>query len=291
MNLRLSGRLTTKQLLAGALLSLGLYLFGCPILNEGLYQRLAVIPAHVQMDMLNPYLMGNYSGRHVFFPVADTTGRVINLHGVYFENKKDRGTVIYSLGNSGCLASMLGGRQQLALLDMGYNLLVYEYEGFGDSQGEADYKTLGRDGVSAFKYVRDKLKKDKIILYGLSMGAGVSAFVAGQNPVEGVVLDSPFISPEVTIKRWCPLMNIYPSAFFPAPRYDNQAYLKAKHPPTLILTKGQDEILGAAQGLALSEAAIPPTTSSYLPQSAHGYVHHQDDAVFSQTLKSFLCSL
>ncbi len=283
--------LTAKRVAASSLVCLGLYLFCCPILNEGLYQRLAVMPNHLPMDLLNSYEMGNYSGQHCFFPVVDNPGRVLNLHGVYFKAKENRGTVIFSLGNSGCLSSMLGGRQQLAILDMGYNLFVYDYEGFGESQGEANYRVLGRDGISAYNYVREKLKADKIILYGISMGAGVSAYVAQQKPVKGVVLDSPFISPEVTIKKWFPIMNIYPHAFFPEPRYDNQAYLMAKHPPTLIFTKGLDEVVGATQGLTLGSTALPPTQSFLLPQSAHAYISHNDNPVFLKQLKSFLVAM
>lgn len=282
---------TARALGIGAALAIGLYVFCCPMVNEGLYQKLAVMPTRFSMDMLNPYRMGKYVGQHVFIPVSDKSGRVLNLHGVYFANKYNRGTVIFSLGNSGCLSSMLGGRQQMAILDLGYNLLVYEYEGFGDSQGDADYKTLGRDGIAAYNYAHDKLKAGKVILYGLSMGAGVSAFVASEKHVEGVVLDSPFISPEVTIKKWFPPVHAYPSAMFPQPRYDNREFLKAKHPPTLILIKGQDETLGADQGIVLRDIAAPPTRSLLLPKSAHAYIHHEDDPAFLSELKSFLNSL
>ncbi|MBU6455607.1 MAG: alpha/beta hydrolase, partial [Cyanobacteria bacterium REEB67] len=219
---------------------LAVYIFFCPCVNVGLYQCLAIHPTKEFMDFFNPYQMEDYTGTHRFFEVQDDSGRKVTLHGIYFNARNSRGTVLFSKGNAFCLKRILGARQLIVLLDLGYDLFIYDYEGFGASLGTADYRKLGNDGVAAYDFLKQTLKKDKIFLYGISMGTGVSCYIAERRPVLGLILDSPFISPIYTLKSWAPFLSIYPDFLFPAPHYDNEKYLTGKHAPTLIFTMGLD---------------------------------------------------
>jgi len=278
------------QLSALAGFFLGSYVFFCPLYNEPLYQFLSTHPSKEEIDLLNPVVMGKFTGEHKFFPVLNTKGRQLQLHGVYFKaaEQPPRGVMIMNPGNAFCVSHMLGCKPSLTILEMGYDLFMYDYEGYGESQGTANYRNFGKDGVSAYEYVKNDLKAKHIFLYGMSMGSGVSTFVASQKPVDGLLLDSPFISPEYTVKEWIPLFHLYPSAMFPEPRYDNRAYLSGKHAPTLIIAKGRDIVCSPAQSKALRQAACQPTQYVMLPQSEHLYVSVPDDAAYKEALRKFL---
>jgi pimeloyl-ACP methyl ester carboxylesterase len=266
------------------------YLLFCPALNEGLYQGMAIHPSRDYIDLNHQVLMGDYIGNHVFFPVLNQSGEHVSLHGVYFKTTREKplGTVILSPGNSFCLKRILGCEPAIRTLELGYNLFMYDYEGFGESGGVANYKKLGNDALSALTFVRDHLHQANIVLYGLSMGTGVSAYVAERAAVAGVILDSPYVTPEKTIKMWLPILNIYPSNMFPEPRYDNAAFLKGKHAPTLIITKGRDYITFTEQGLNLAKLATQPTDSLLLPVSTHFNIDARDDSKYLAALKEFL---
>ena len=278
---------------------LSLYLAFCPCINEPLYQACSVHPYRAEMNLLEAPVMEGFRGEHRFFPVLNCEGRSLSLHGVYFRcnstkalsERKSRGTVIFSLGNSSCLAYMLGAKPMVTMLKLGYDIFAYDYEGFGISQGEANYRKLGNDGLSAFEYVRTKINPKNIILYGLSMGTGVSSYIAERKPVSAVILDSPFVTPEKTIKLWFPILSIYPSWMFPEPRYDNGRFVRAMHPPLLVITKGKDEVTLPTQGLELSKIASQPASFLFLKNSHHCYVNEEEERLYISKLKDFLAGL
>jgi hypothetical protein len=289
--------LKLKQLgIAVAALLLGIYLFFCPCINEGLYELLAIHPTHDFVDVLTPYEMAGCMGEHRVIPFMDAAGHESKMYGIYFKAKatskaksnSNRPIALFSLGNSFCVRHNLGTKQQIALLDLGYDLFIYDYQGFGLSEGQASYKRLGDSGLLAYDFVKTILKKDKIFLYGVSMGTGVSSYIAERRPVLGVILDSPYTTPEYTLKTWIPVLFIYPSCFFPAPHYDNEMFVKGKHPPTLIVTKGDDHVTIPEQGLRLAKVASPPTYSLFMPHSAHGYVAIDEEESYTSTLRMFL---
>ncbi len=269
-----------------------LYVGFCPTVNEPLYQFLAVHPYKDFSDCYPPMIMGDCVGEHKFFPVLNNAGPQILLHGVYFKTKLGtaKGTVIFNPSNSYNLTNNINGRPALAILDLGYNVFFYDYEGFGHSEGEANYKKLGNDGLSAYDFARRNLATP-IVLYGMSMGTGVSSYVAARVPVEGIILDSPFISPEVTLKEWIPMLNVYPTQLFSEPRYDNATFVKGKHPPLLILTKGQDITCSPQQGITLGKVATAPSTAVFLPDSAHCYIAVSDAGKYLKEMRKFLDGL
>lgn len=264
----------------------------CPALNEPLYEFMAVHPFKDFSDRYPPLIMGNCVGENMFFPVLNRPGQPVYLHGVYFKTKVGtaKGTVIINPSNSYNLANYINCKPALTILEMGYNVFLYDYEGFGHSEGEASYKKLGNDGLSAYQFVRQSLATP-IVLYGMSMGTGVSSYVAARVPVDGVILDSPFVSPEVTLKEWVPLLNVYPTQMFSEPRYDNSAFVKGKHPPLLILTKGQDITCSPQQGVTLSKIASEPVTSLFMPDSAHCYVAVTDAPMYLKAMRKFFDQL
>lgn len=85
---------------------------------------------------------------------------------------------------------------------LGFYTLTIDYRGYGDSirVGELSESTVVEDALKAIRELRVHLgDKFKLILYGHSMGSGISthAAVLAQNEglkVDGVLLDSPFHS-------------------------------------------------------------------------------------------------
>ena len=77
------------------------------------------------------------------------------------------------------------------------NAVVYEYTGFGESNGKVpSEQSLYDDIETVYLYLTENLNilSNKIILYGRSIGSGPSTYLAEKYEVAGVILHSPIMS-------------------------------------------------------------------------------------------------
>ena len=113
------------------------------------------------------------------------------LHTWYLPAKLDRGTVVLSCGNAGPMACYLFTADLLTR--HGWTVVMYEYEGFGESAGRASLDALYRDLLSAVSFARTATGREQVTLMGISLGSIPSVAVAVEHPelVNAVILDSP----------------------------------------------------------------------------------------------------
>jgi fermentation-respiration switch protein FrsA (DUF1100 family) len=81
----------------------------------------------------------------------------------------------------------------------GFNLFVFDYRGYGKSEGTLSREGGYQDSLAAVKYVkiRTDIDQTKLILFGQSLGGANAMAVAGRNDLPGivrVVIDSAFSS-------------------------------------------------------------------------------------------------
>lgn len=122
-----------------------------------------------------------------WLPVAENT----SLRVWYLPTNLDRGTVVFSGGNSGTMACHLFSAK--VLTDNGWSVVMYEYEGYGESNGRPSLATLSRDLTTVVEWTRAWCARDQVTLMGMSLGSIPSIAVAVEHPdaVNGVILDSP----------------------------------------------------------------------------------------------------
>jgi len=124
----------------------------------------------------------------VWFTAADRT----RLHGWYFEkqNWPDAGTVIYFHGNGGNITNVGWLAQSLA--KRGFNVLLFDYRGYGVSEGKAmDESGLYLDGEAALYYVvtEKHIPPNRIVLYGQSLGTTVATETATRCTCGALILE------------------------------------------------------------------------------------------------------
>jgi pimeloyl-ACP methyl ester carboxylesterase len=84
-------------------------------------------------------------------------------------------TIVYSHGNS---ANIKFYWYRAAYLeDMGFNVLLYDYRGYGASTGEANEENIYEDAVSAYEYALQREPNGVIISYGYSMGGAPAIYL------------------------------------------------------------------------------------------------------------------
>jgi fermentation-respiration switch protein FrsA (DUF1100 family) len=110
---------------------------------------------------------------------------------------KALGTVIHFHGNAQNMSAHYSFVSWLPA--NGFNLFVFDYRGYGTSEGTLSRKGVYEDSVAAVKYIKTRTDIDqtKLILFGQSLGGANALAVAGQTDISGlvgVVSDSAFSS-------------------------------------------------------------------------------------------------
>ena len=112
-----------------------------------------------------------------------------------------RGTILISHGNAGNVGAFLPWAKVLA--EAGYAAALYDYQGYGDSEGEADVNSLVPDARAVIDWLGDhgRLADGRLGLLGLSLGTLVSVRLAGEfDAVAAVYLEGALI-PGDELKR------------------------------------------------------------------------------------------
>lgn len=138
-----------------------------------------------------------YQYEDVSFRSADGT----KLHGWFMPAAagagKAKGTVVFSHGNAGSLGHHLGFVSWL--MRAGYNVLLYDYRGYGKSSGTVSRKGIIEDVQAAFAYVAKRKDVDatRLVSFSHSLGGAKSIAAIGMKPVKGlraVIVDGGFAS-------------------------------------------------------------------------------------------------
>lgn len=128
----------------------------------------------------------------------------LKLHGKYYHLNDDNPIIISFHGYKGNIKDHLAIRK--IAKDNNYNLLLVEQRAHGESEGKTI--TFGikerRDVQSWTNYIANKYPKNKIILYGTSMGAAsilMASDLSLPKNLVGIIADSPFDDPKNIINE------------------------------------------------------------------------------------------
>ncbi|UZP68668.1 alpha/beta hydrolase [Desulfovibrio mangrovi] len=182
------------------------------------------------------------------------------LHGWFVPGDPKRPTLLFCHGNGGNISHRL--ESLLMFHAMGLNVFIFDYSGYGQSEGVPSEIATQADVRAAWDWLlRDKgVAPSSVVLFGRSLGGAVAAGLAGELNAEGVapggmILESTFTSvPDVgaSIYPWLPVRLI---ARF---RYDSVEALAKVRIPLLSVHSPDDNIIPYAFGLRLFEAYKGP---------------------------------
>ena len=117
-----------------------------------------------------------------------------NLHGWLIKNINSDKLLIFFHGNGGNISNRLSFIKLFDRLNI--SVLIFDYPGYGKSEGEPSEKNLNLSGKLFTQYAIDYLKysTDKIILYGESIGCPVASYISTLYDIKYLLLQSGFIS-------------------------------------------------------------------------------------------------
>jgi hypothetical protein len=169
-------------------------------------------------------------------------------------------------GNAGNISHRLD-RAALMQKRLGVDVLLFDYRGFGRSEGSPSEEGTYRDALAAYCYLTDERGVDpaRLFLLGESLGAAVALDLALRVPAAALVLEAPFTSIAAMARV------VYP--FLPTrwvrTRYDNRSKIPRLRLPLLIVHGTRDDTVPFAHGEELFEAAPEPKSFLAVEGGAH----------------------
>lgn len=219
-----------------------------------------------------------------FRDVAFTAADGVTLHGWLIPGRTPT-TLLYSHGNAGNVADRLD-IARLLTDELGVGLFMYDYRGYGRSQGTPSEAGLVRDALAARAALeREGVATEDMVYFGRSLGAAVTVDLALAHPPRGVVLEAPFASVRAMAHLLLP-----GAGYLVGTRWDLLAKIPGLRAPLLVLHGDADEIVPIAQGRAVFAAAPEPKTFFTIS----GGRHYQMEARWSEywaAWRTFLAGL
>jgi fermentation-respiration switch protein FrsA (DUF1100 family) len=187
----------------------------------------------------------------VFFTTADG----VKLNGWYVPAKDSRLTVLYCHGNGGNIGYYLDTID--ILHKMNVNCFVFDYRGYGLSEGKPTEEGTYADALAAYKWLVSTkgAVPNKIVISGWSLGGCIAAELASKVKAGGLLLESTFTSYADMASYHYPYL---PVRWFCRYKYDTLGYLRNVHCPVMAVHSPDDEIAPFAMGQKLFAAANEP---------------------------------
>lgn len=179
----------------------------------------------------------------------------VRLNGWYVPAKRARGTLLFFHGNAGNVSHRLDSLRIFHALDL--NVFVFDYRGYGLSEGKPSEEGTHRDALAAWRYLTEarSAAPASTVLFGRSLGAALAAWLAARARPGVLILESAFTSvPDLAAELywWLPARRLSRL------HYATLDYLDQVRCPVLVVHSPEDEIIPYRHGLALFEAAHPP---------------------------------
>jgi fermentation-respiration switch protein FrsA (DUF1100 family) len=174
---------------------------------------------------------------------------------------------------------------------LGVNLFIFDYRGYGKSEGVPSERSTYRDARTALAYLQERpdVNPEKIIYFGQSLGAAVAVELAAHQPPLGLVLVAPFVSLSDMSRILYPQLPAVP--WLVRNRYNSLAHLSSIHCPLLILHGDRDTIVPISQGRKLFNAANEPKQFQVLYGAGHNDTYIAGGDIYWDALSEFLDGL
>ena len=218
----------------------------------------------------------------VWFHAADG----VRLFGWYVEAAADRPVMLWCHGNAGNISHRL---ENLKLLfQLGLSVFLFDYRGYGRSQAvRPSERGLYDDAYGAYDYLTRtrKIRPERIVLFGRSLGTTVAGELAVQRPASALILESSFPSIEAVAKFHYGGLPVHWLLGAEHRLIDRLPQLSL---PKLIIHGDKDDIIPIELGRQVFDAAKPPKEWYVIAGANHNNTYHVGGVVYFQRLGEFI---
>ena len=215
----------------------------------------------------------------IIFKSSDKT----ELHAWYIPKKDAKTTLLFLHGNAGNISHRLDSIK--IFNSLGMNVFIFDYRGYGNSDGRANEQNTYDDAKSAWDYLlkNKKVKAEDIIIFGRSLGGAIATNLGTKVQPKGMILESTFTS----IKEFA--SDVYPflPTFLIYFNYETTKYLKDLNYPILVVHSEDDDIIPFRYGEAVFKNTNEPKSFVKI-RGDHNYGFLYSKDIYLPALKKFL---
>ena len=234
--------------------------------------ELAVKPEDTALDIENEF-------------IATENGEKINgwympaVENAEFSDKY----VLFFHGNGGNMSHRVS---TMALLgDVGINVLMIDYRGYGLSEGKVTESNLYEDARAAYQWLlkTKSAPADKIFLFGRSLGGAIAVDLATKVDCAGVIVESSFTSAADMGRARFPLVPVSALLRF---RFDTIEKIDKVASPLLITHSPDDDLVPYKMGRRLYGRA--KSTKEFLDlRGGHNELFYLETPEYISALRRF----
>ncbi len=210
-------------------------------------------------------LDSGYTFSHPAEELNIPSSEAITLNALLFKSPDTtKGLILYFHGNRHSLERW--GRYAADLKDLGYDILMVDYRGYGKSSGIPSETGLYKDAEAVYGWAKKNYPDVPLIYYGRSLGTGVATHLATKYLPQKLVLETPFDE----LKNVVPIYFRFLLHILPLRHsFLNNDRISKITCPILILHGNQDHIVPLSSALGLKPLLKPTDVFVIVPGGRH----------------------
>jgi fermentation-respiration switch protein FrsA (DUF1100 family) len=247
------------------LLAVGLYLF-----TQYVRRTTMFVPARFPEGPWD-----GLGGEDVWFKSTDG----VRLHGRLF--RANGPLLLYCHGNAGNLSDR--GFIAAELARRGIAVLLFDWRGYGKSEGHPTESALFRDALGAYDFAKS-INPD-IAVYGESLGGPYAAYIATQRHVRCVIIENSFPSLAAMGNY---MYKPIPLGWFAPLALRTQHWLNDAGKPVLVMHGKRDAVIPFELGMQLYEGLRVPKELVVSESAGHCEMANVERDRYYATIVKFL---
>ena len=223
------------------------------------------------------------------------------LHAWYFSTKKPKGLIVFFHGNAQNLSSHF--LHLYWVLKFNYDFMIFDYQGYGKSEGSPSPKGTVQDGLAALEWGYEKSKEKgnlPLFVFGQSLGGAVSLRsiyefqkVYPENKFKGIIIDSSFLSYQQAAKTvmnrsWLLWSFQWMNGLLFSDEWAPVGVVDKINGAKLVFHGDQDQVIEYKLGQDLFSKISKPKTFYKIPNGHHGSVFRVQDGHFAKIFYDWL---
>lgn len=150
-----------------------------------LQEKLLFLPTVLAQDYQFEFA---YPFEEVFLNPAEN----VSINAIHFKAERPKGVILYFHGNAGDLSRW--GNMAEPFVAKNYDVFMMDYRTYGKSMGKLSEQAFYDDAQYCYDYLLKQYTESDIVIYGRSLGTGISTFLASSNKPKQLILETPYYS-------------------------------------------------------------------------------------------------
>ena len=217
-----------------------------------------------------------------------TTADGERLRVWHLPNEQARAQVVYFHGNGGNLS--IWSDILVAVWRAGYDVIAFDYRGYGVSTGTPSEAGLYRDVDAVVSAVPEQFRQRNIplVYWGRSLGTTMAAYAATIRAPDGIVLEAGFPSMRAVV-RSSPVL--WALAWFSTYQFPTAQWMAKTNVPVLVLHGDADSVIPYRLGQELYDQLAGDKRFVTISGGDHNDAAPRDPKVYWEAVANFVANL